>query len=354
MCLLRELGDSSKPMTRSFRPAAPLIPLAFCLLANVSHAQTETQVGVDDLESDAKPTAAATQTDADSEVIDEARRRFDRGVQLYNDEDFALALIEFERAYDLVSNYRVLYNIGQVSIQLRKYARARTALERYLATGRDEIDAERLNEVNADVEMLKARTARLMVRVNEPEAQIFLDGELLGLSPLAEPVLVDAGTHVLAVKRSGFSSREKSIQLAGGDDISIDVPLEAQRLERTVEKQTIVVQNRSADNDATWKWVGWGTAGVLAAGAVATGVFGLTAVSELEDLRNTSGVSHEELGSAQSRARRMFIASDILAGTALIAAGVSLYLTIGPSDSDEDAGVDLAVGPTSLTLSGRF
>ena len=54
--------------------------------------------------------------------VEEARRRFDRGVKLYSEGDFTLAVIEFERAYELVANYRVLYNIGHVSIQLRQHA----------------------------------------------------------------------------------------------------------------------------------------------------------------------------------------------------------------------------------------
>src|SRR5688572_14005202 len=40
------------------------------------------------------------------DTVEEARRRFDRGVRLYAEGDYPLALIEFERAYELVSNYR--------------------------------------------------------------------------------------------------------------------------------------------------------------------------------------------------------------------------------------------------------
>ena len=36
-------------------------------------------------------------------------------------------MVEFERAYQLSDNYRVLYNIGQVRIQLGRYAKAKEA-----------------------------------------------------------------------------------------------------------------------------------------------------------------------------------------------------------------------------------
>jgi tetratricopeptide (TPR) repeat protein len=298
--------------------------------------------------------AVTTSAPVPPDVVEEARRRFDRGLSLYTEGDFTLALIEFERAYELVSNYRVLYNIGQVSIQLRQYARARQALEQYLSEGEGEIDANRLEEVRADLEMLKPRTAKLTVTVNVASARVFLDGKLLGMSPLPEAILVDAGGHVLEIERAGYLSTRKPVTLAGGDDLKIAVSLEEVAPERTVEK-TIVVQNKT-DSSSTWKWIGWGTAGLFAAGAVTTGVFGLNAASDLEDQRNTAGTSREALDSSQSRARRMFMASDILAVGALAAAGVSLYLTFGSDDAQEPSPVTakVGIGPASVSVSGAF
>lgn len=285
--------------------------------------------------------------------VEEARRRFDRGVKLYSEGDFTLAVIEFERAYELVANYRVLYNIGQVSIQLRQYAKARQALEQYLSEGEGEIEEGRLAEVQADVEMLKSRTAKLTVLVNVAKARVFLDGKLLGITPLPDAILVDAGSHSIEVERTGFRNTTKSVTMAGGDDLKVNVTLELMQAERTVEK-TIVVKNQG-DSSSTWKYVGWGTAGLFAAGAVTTGIFGLNAASDLEDQRNTVGASREALDSTQSRARRMFMASDILAVGALAAAGVSAYLTFGGGDSEQDPSqVQVGVGPGSLSLQTAF
>ena len=296
---------------------------------------------------------AETKPETPPEVVQEARRRFDRGIRLYSDGDFTLALIEFERAYELVANYRVLYNIGQVSIQLRRYAKAREALEQYLAEGGAEVEGARLEEVQADIDMLKPRTAKLLVTTNASKATASLDGNTLGTIPLQGSVLVDAGNHVVRVEASGYASSEKSVVLAGGDEVTVAVSLEVLRQGRTVEKQTIVVHDGTNDN--TWKWVGWGATGVLAAGAITTGIMGLSSASKLEDLINTAGVSHEELSSEKSRARRMFVASDILAAGAVAAAGVSLYLTVGGDDTSEQAGkVAITVSPNAVTLRSVF
>lgn len=339
--------------------------LSALLISSSALAQAKTpteKAAVAKAASDASPTTATSENEATSHDtaapeppdVEEARRRFDRGVKLYSEGDFTLAVIEFERAYELVSNYRVLYNIGQVSIQLRQYAKARQALEQYLTEGQGEIEEGRLAEVQADVDMLKSRTAKLTVTTNVAKARVFLDGKLLGVTPLPDAILVDAGSHSLEVERTGFRTTTKSVTMAGGDDLKVAVSLELMQPERTVEK-TIVVKDKS-DASSTWKWVGWGTAGVLAAGAVTTGVFGLNAASDLEDQRNSAGATREGLNNAQSRARRMFMASDILAVGALAAAGVSLYLTFGGDSSAEEdpSKVKVGLGPGSLSVQGAF
>ena len=76
-----------------------------------------------------------------AEVLKEAGERYARGLSLYGDGEFLLALVEFERAYQLSNNYKVLYNIGQVRIQLGRYAKAKEALEEYLKIGGSSLSA---------------------------------------------------------------------------------------------------------------------------------------------------------------------------------------------------------------------
>ena len=43
--------------------------------------------------------------------------------------------MQFERAYELKPNYKVLYNIGQTYFQLREYVEARDSMTRYVKEG---------------------------------------------------------------------------------------------------------------------------------------------------------------------------------------------------------------------------
>jgi len=147
---------------------------------------------------DTQPQAATAVAPAPSpEALKEAAGRYTRGLSLYGDGEFLLALVEFERAYELSKNYKVLYNIGQVRIQLGRYAQGREALAEYLRLGGDNVSAERLAAVNKDLAMLVERTASLNIVASQPGADISLDGKVIGTSPLSAPLVVDAGEHSL-------------------------------------------------------------------------------------------------------------------------------------------------------------
>src|SRR5688572_17796979 len=124
----------------------------------------------------AEPTPAPAP--APDPVADEARARYRRGIELFDDGDYRLALVELERAYAILPNYKVLYNIAQVHFQLNEYAKARAAFERYLKEGGMEIPASRRAEVEKELETLRTRVATISVQVNVSNAEVSVNGEV--------------------------------------------------------------------------------------------------------------------------------------------------------------------------------
>src|SRR5262249_55189587 len=94
-----------------------------------------------------KATAPGSTPGTADRASEEASTRFQRGLQLFDEGDYTLALVEFERAYQLAPNYRALYNIALVDIQLARYADVARTLETYLRDGGDAIGAARRAEV---------------------------------------------------------------------------------------------------------------------------------------------------------------------------------------------------------------
>jgi tetratricopeptide (TPR) repeat protein len=276
------------------------------------------------------PAAAEPAAPPSPEVLLEAKQRFDRGFELYEEGEYSLALIEFNRAYELVPNYRVLYNIGQVCIQLGQYANARRALEEYLAKGGDELAADRRTAVNKDLEMLGHRTAFLTIGANVESAEVLVDDTLVGKTPLGPALLVDAGVHRVSVRRVGYLPKTTSVTLAGGDEKSLSIALELQP-----EEKTIVVREREVeeDNSTTWMVAGWVTTGALAAGAIVTGIMGAGEADELDKLKgglasDYDGELPKRLEDAKSNAQTLFLVSDVLTGAAVVVGGLSLWITL--------------------------
>ncbi len=156
----------------------------------------------------------------------EAGTHFHRGVELYKDADFAGAVVEFKRAYDLAPNWRVLYDLGQAYYQLAHYAQALQAFDAYLAQGGTHIPSARKTAVEREREELASRVARVEITVNADGADIRIDDESAGTSPLKSSVLVSVGHRKITISKEGRAPIERFVDVAAGDlqKLSFDFP----------------------------------------------------------------------------------------------------------------------------------
>lgn len=284
----------------------------------------------------------------------DAEQHFARARQLYDEGDFALSLVEMRRAYELSPNYRVLYNIAQVNIQLFDYAAARVALEKYLQDGAAEIPAGRRAQAEADMKMLRDRTAYLQI-VSVPQGDVSIDERPAGKAPFEEPLLVNAGQRKVVVTRPGYQAASRTVTLAGGDrtDLRFDLTLVPEEKPR----QIIVVPKTTSEKNYTPAVIGWITTGALTVGAAVVGGLYLSQESEIERLSNKElNVSQQTKADAEATATRLSVTADIL-GLAAVGAGlVSLYFTVRPphSETTVTGKLGLRVAPTVTGLRGTF
>lgn len=342
-CSHRVHSDRLRGGSLHTRPRSALITLAalgalvFGSTESVAHAQTAPAAApAPAVVAPANTAPAASAPPAPTAAAaTEAAEHYDRGLKLHAEGDFALAAIEFERAYELVPNYRALYNIGQVRLQLAHYARAKRALTQYLAEGGDEIPEDRKKAVQADLEMLAGRTGTVALKINVPDAEVSIDDVIVGKSPFAEPLLLDAGEHRISVRKPGYQTKTSQFTLVGGDTMESPIALE----KTTVESQRIIVEREKKEdsNHDAWMWGMWTTSGVLAIASGITAGLGVKAAHDLEDQRNEIGASRSELDSASKRAETLLVTGDILGGLAIAAAGTAVYLTLSGDDEEEKA-----------------
>jgi hypothetical protein len=263
---------------------------------------------------------------ASADEKSEAQERFKKGVELYEEENFTAALVEFRKAYDLVPAYQVLFNIARTCYQMRDYVCALKTYDRYLVEGGAGVDATRKEEVEKEIAIVKKRIGTLNITASKG-ATITVDGVKYGDAPLSAPVQVSEGKRLVRATLAGHETAEKNLDVSGGDTLNVDLSSRAGD-----SSSTTLPPSEGAKSSTPW-WL-WATTGVLAVGAGVTGAIALSASSEADDIR-TKGGTVKDYEDAESRMRTMSIVTDVL-GIAAIATGVTaliLTLSSGPPKS---------------------
>jgi tetratricopeptide (TPR) repeat protein len=331
---------------------------SLCVLASVAEVAAKPRAAA--AAEPARPGPDAT-TKPDAGAKKEASRRFEHAIKLYEDGDYSVALAEFERVYELVPDYRVLYNIGQVSIQLGHYARALLTLREYVARGGNELPADRAKAVQADMDLLAGRTASIVLEVEPEGVEVTVDGRVIGTTPLTEPVVVDVGERRVELKRTGFVSQEQTLSLAGGDRYVAQVKLLPESTADQSSRTSPPIAGLAPDalrpiperKVKAGVWIGYGAAGALAAGAIVSGALGASSAGKLKDLRNTQGTTRDELDHAHDRAKTQLLVADVLGAAAIVTGAVTLYFHISGSGKErQHAKNDVWVGvaPNQVSL----
>jgi tetratricopeptide (TPR) repeat protein len=287
------------------------------------------------------------------EVV-QARKHFSQGLKLYKDGDFDAALVQFERAYAVKPNYKVLYNIAQSYFELRQYVEARDSLRRYMKDGGDAIDAERRASVENDLSELQRRISHLKLVVNVAGAAVYVDGKKVGTTPLPSTVDVSEGQRTIAIESPDRGSKQRVVRVAGGEEHVIEIAFEEQT------KPTQLPSARSTDQRSAREspglgagfWVTGVSALALGAGAGVMGYLTLRSEQDRDDKLDQLGVPQSELDDSRDKTKTFALTTDILAGGAVVFAGIATVLLI-THDSDPHQ-VGLAVAPGRVALSGKF
>jgi hypothetical protein len=299
-----------------------------------------------------KPTPEATR---------DAGKHFQRGVALFNEADYAGALAEFKKAYELAPNPAVLYNIGQTHFQLRSYAAALQTFERYLTEAGP--SSEHHAEAEANAETLRARVGKIDI-VAPDGTEVAIDDEVIGKTPLP-PQLAAVGRRKVTLFKDG-AQQLRFAEVSAGETSRVELKAAGvANADGTPPKAADGTASTSPSDgrSSTLPIALWIGAGVLAAGAVTTGVLALGASSDLSDERakQTGGTTRTKLDDLESKTATLALVTDILAGAAIVTGGVALYVTLTSKPRQTGAlppapkpGVDLSVGFSRIALQGRF
>lgn len=305
------------------------------------------------------------------DATQDARARFRRGVQLYNEGSFEAALAEFNKAYQLSPNYRLLYNIAQTQFDLHDYVGAYRNLEQYLRKGGGEITEERRVQVAEMNRKLDDRIGQVEVTCNLDGAEIRIDDIPVGNSPLRAAIPVNAGPRRITAIKVGHPSVVSLVTVTGAEKKNVSLEFVKSKGGDLVEgagvaaggmRDAELVSQGSVKKPSR---VGLITSSVLAGGcAVATGVFGILTLRARNDfdseLKHVPG-SSQGVDDARSKMKSYALATDILGAATLLSAGAAVYFLFAdnaPPQASKASGAkgSVALAPTvgGLVLHGAW
>ena len=274
-----------------------------------------------------------------------ASAHFQQGVALFGEADYSAALVEFRSAYSLYPDVNVLYNIGETEFQLQHYAAALTALERYVGEG----GSVHRPEAQEQVTTLKARVGKIALTSNIKGAEVLIDDESVGTTPLAAPVLATIGHRKVQLNPPGGAPVSRYVDVASGETAALTLDAEPARDARVADIGAPGPQAEKRDN--TRVIVGWSATGAFAVATTITGVLAINAASKLKDTRESLGATPSAVDDKHSTLRTFEITTDVLGALTVVAAGVSLYWTLTrPSAPSSSSAMSLK----PWSLSGTF
>jgi hypothetical protein len=155
----------------------------------------------------------------------EAERHFQSGVALFKEAKYTEALAEFERAYEISPQPLVLYNIAGCHRELSQYSEAVAYYGRFLTEGRGKVKPARLTAAQAELDGILARIARVTVSVKPALSDVTLIVDGTPLDKAQMPLILPPGEHRVVVRAAGRQEGERSVRVASGDEIAVDLEL---------------------------------------------------------------------------------------------------------------------------------
>lgn len=190
--------------------------------------------------------AASARAEPDDRIAAEASSHFEAGIALVKRNNHLAALAEFEKAYALAPHWEFLYNIGVTQRTLFRYGAAIKTLERYLAEGGAQVPDDRRKRVDTELSDLRKLVGEVGVTVDGVPARIEVDGGYEGDSPLAAPLLVAPGSHVIRATRTGEVADQRTISVVSGERVDVKLEPHPQPLLPRTARLTILTRPGNA------------------------------------------------------------------------------------------------------------
>jgi len=277
-----------------------------------------------------------------NDLTGSAKANYDAAFLLFDDADYAGALVKFQHAYGDSGDPRLLWNMAVCEKNLRHYANVQRLLSRYLRDGQQTMTPEHRAEVSEVLDVVRSLVSQVQVLVDQPGAQVFVDEELIGTTPLSEAVPLTLGRHRVRVSKAGYVDHALVQEFGGGSEVSLQIALKREDLRGWLavsadEKDAIAIDGARV---AYAHWQGYLPAGAHTVRVTASGKKPYDKAIELraKDNQHLSVTLERERSGRQAL---LWVGAGVLAAGGLAVGSYFLFL------KPEDKGSGVVVGTFS-------
>jgi tetratricopeptide (TPR) repeat protein len=129
-----------------------------------------------------------------------------------------------EQAYRLGRDARVLYPLALALHDLGHHEAAEERLRRYLAEA--ELDGSQRYVVQLQLQGWRRQFSRVDVETVPSGAELLLGSQRVGVTPLAQPLVLPNGEYQLEARLDGYHTLRRQLLVPGGDPVALRLELE--------------------------------------------------------------------------------------------------------------------------------
>ena len=172
------------------------------------------------------PAQHEIQTEVDNAMNEKAQSLFKDGNARFREGKYADAIAAYKAAWALdLRNQRIVNNLGLTELELHQYRDAAEHLTIALRLA-DPNDPKRAR-IQQNADEARAKVAAITFKLNTDGVEIVhIETGRAYQTPLADPVFVDPGKSSFRVRREGFLSQEKVLDLKAGETVTADIALD--------------------------------------------------------------------------------------------------------------------------------
>jgi hypothetical protein len=172
------------------------------------------------------PLPAFAQAAPTAEEVQQAQARWNEGKAAFEARNFEAARLAFKQAYTVLPHPAFLQNIGEAELRTGRMVEAARHLSQYLRMASS--SATQREAATKSLRRAAERLGSVVVETNVDEAEVRVDNEVVGKSPLGSAVwYVEPGEHAVVIRKEGYAEATGRVYVLSGETKTIAVRVQA-------------------------------------------------------------------------------------------------------------------------------